>query len=96
MTDTTLIELSASAPRANHLGAFARRFVFARLATLRDGLLRIRESGEVHEFGSQGSGIDAIVTVLDRRSTPRSPSAARSARASRTCWGTGRRMISPR
>ena len=65
MTDTTLIELSRSAPRANPLGAFARRLVFARLATLRAGLLRIREGNEVHEFGSPHTGIDAMVTVLD-------------------------------
>lgn len=65
MTDTTLVELSRSAPRANLLGAFARRLVFARLATLRAGLLRIREGNEVHEFGSPRTGIDATVTVLD-------------------------------
>jgi cyclopropane-fatty-acyl-phospholipid synthase len=65
MTDTTLIELSRSAPRANPLGALARRLVFARFATLRAGLLRIREGNEVHEFGSPHSGIDAMVTVLD-------------------------------
>jgi len=65
MTDTTLIELTRSAPRANPLGAFARRLVFARLATLRAGLLRIREGNEVHEFGSPRTGIDAMVTVLD-------------------------------
>jgi len=65
MTDTTLIELSRSAPRANPLGAFARRLVFARLAALRTGRLRIREGSEVHEFGSPRTGIDAMVTVLD-------------------------------
>ena len=65
MTDTTLIELSRSAPRANPFGAFARRLVFARFATLRAGLLRIREGNEVHEFGSPRTGIDAMVTVLD-------------------------------
>jgi len=65
MTDTTLIELSRSAPRANPLGAFARRLVFARLAALRAGRLRIREGSEVHEFGSPRTGIDAMVTVLD-------------------------------
>lgn len=65
MTDTTLIELSRNAPRANPLGALARRLVFARLATLRAGLLRIREGHEVHEFGSPGTGSDAMVTVLD-------------------------------
>ena len=65
MTDATLIELSRSAPRANPLGAFARRLVFARLATMRAGLLRIREGNEVHEFGSPCTGIDAMVTVLD-------------------------------
>ena len=38
MTDTTLIELSRSAPRINPLGAIARQFVLARLATLRAGV----------------------------------------------------------
>jgi cyclopropane-fatty-acyl-phospholipid synthase len=65
MTDATLIELSRSAPRARSLGSPARRLVFARLATLRAGLLRIREGNEVHEFGSARTGIDATVTVLD-------------------------------
>jgi cyclopropane-fatty-acyl-phospholipid synthase len=65
MIDTTLIEMSPSAPRAYPLSAFARRIVFARLATLRAGLLRIREGNEVHEFGSPRTGIDAMVTVLD-------------------------------
>jgi cyclopropane-fatty-acyl-phospholipid synthase len=66
MTDTTLIKLSRSAPRSNPLGAFARQLVFARLATLRDGQLRIREGNEVHEFGNERSGIDATITVLDQ------------------------------
>ena len=65
MTDTTLIELSRAAPRANPLGAFARQLVFVRLATLRAGRLRIREGNEVYEFGSPQTVIDATVTVLD-------------------------------
>jgi len=65
MTDTTLIELSRGAPRANPLGALARRLVFARLATLRAGLLRIREGNAAYEFGVPRSGIEATVTVLD-------------------------------
>ena len=65
MADTTLIELSRSAPRVNPLGALARRLVFARVATLSAGLLRIREGHEVHEFGARSTGVDATITVLD-------------------------------
>jgi len=65
MTDTTLSELSRRAPRANPLGAVARRLVFARLATLRHGLLRVREGNEVFEFGAEGTGPHAALTVLD-------------------------------
>jgi cyclopropane-fatty-acyl-phospholipid synthase len=66
MTDTTLIKLSRSAPRSNPLGAFARQLVFARLATLREGQLRICEGSQVHEFGNRSSGFDATITVLDQ------------------------------
>ena len=65
MTDATLIELSRAAPRANPLGALARRLVFARLATLRHGLLHVREGNEVFEFGVGGSNPHAGLTVLD-------------------------------
>jgi cyclopropane-fatty-acyl-phospholipid synthase len=65
VADTTLIELSRSAPRVNPLGALARRLVFARVATLSAGLLRIREGHEVHEFGARSTGVDATITVLD-------------------------------
>ncbi len=92
MTDTTLIELPRRAPRANPLGAVARRLVLARLATLRVGLLRIREGNEVHEFGYPCTGIDPTVTVLDPAFYSEIASAARSAPGSRTCWGAGKRM----
>jgi cyclopropane-fatty-acyl-phospholipid synthase len=59
MTDTTLIQLSRSAPRANPLGAQAR------LATLRAGVLRIREGNTVHQFGARPGGGDVTITVLD-------------------------------
>jgi len=65
MTDTTLIELSRNAARANPLGTLARRLVFSRLATLRRGLLRIREGDELIEFGASRTGPQASVTVLD-------------------------------
>jgi cyclopropane-fatty-acyl-phospholipid synthase len=66
MTDTTLIKLSRSASRNNPLGALAKKLVFARLATLREGHLRIREGNQVHEFGNERSGIEATITVLDQ------------------------------
>lgn len=65
MSDTTLLELSGRAPRANPLGKLARRLVFTRLASLREGVLRIREGDEVFEFGAGHNGMDACVTVLD-------------------------------
>ena len=65
MTDSTLIELSRGAPRANLLGALARRLVLARLAQLTEGLLRVREGGEVIEFGAERTGVDATIDVLD-------------------------------
>ena len=65
MNDTTLIELSRPAPRASTLGAFARRAVLSRLATLREGLLRVREDGETREFGIADSGVQATLEVLD-------------------------------
>jgi cyclopropane-fatty-acyl-phospholipid synthase len=65
MTDTTLIELSRAAPRPTALGTLARRAVRARLATLREGLLRVREGGETREFGSADGGVQATLEVLD-------------------------------
>ncbi|MDQ2963638.1 MAG: cyclopropane-fatty-acyl-phospholipid synthase family protein [Pseudomonadota bacterium] len=65
MTDTTLIELSRTARRANPLGALARRLVLAGLATLRNGLLRVRDGDEVIEFGTGRSGPRTALTVLD-------------------------------
>ncbi len=64
MNDTTLIELSRGAPRANPLGTLARRMVLARLALIGDGLLCIREGGETLQFGASG-GLEASVTVHD-------------------------------
>lgn len=65
MTDTTLIELSRGVPRTSTLGTVARKLVFARLATLRRGLLRVREAEKVFEFGVARTGPDATLTVLD-------------------------------
>ena len=65
MIDTTLIELSRSGPRISALGKIARQLVLSRLATLREGSLRIREGDQVLDFGVQGSGIDATISVLD-------------------------------
>jgi cyclopropane-fatty-acyl-phospholipid synthase len=65
MSDTTLIELSRAMPRANPIGAIARRLILARLSSLREGVLRIREGDEVFEFGAGHNGTDASITVLD-------------------------------
>jgi len=65
MTDTTLIELARGAPRTNPLGALARRLVHARLATLREGQLHLREGGEVFRFGTAGTCPEATISVLD-------------------------------
>jgi cyclopropane-fatty-acyl-phospholipid synthase len=65
MIDTALFELSRTVPRANPLGALARRLALARLETLRDGRLRIREGDEQIEFGMQNSGSVVTVTVND-------------------------------
>jgi cyclopropane-fatty-acyl-phospholipid synthase len=65
MTDTTLPELSRVAPRANPLGALARRLVHARLATLRNGSLRLRDGNEVFEFGAGHGEPQTTLTVLD-------------------------------
>lgn len=65
MTDTALVELSRTAPRANPLGSLARRLALARLKVLRDGHLRIREGDEQLEFGSQSTGGGATITVND-------------------------------
>jgi len=65
MTDTTLIELSRGGPRPNMLGGVARRLVLSRLATLREGTLRIHENDEVIEFGAPGHSLDVNVFVRD-------------------------------
>jgi cyclopropane-fatty-acyl-phospholipid synthase len=65
VTDTTLIELSRPAARSKPLGGIARRAVFARLATLREGLLRLRDGRETFAFGAERTGPDATLDVLD-------------------------------
>ena len=65
MTDATLIELSRREQRSSPLGNLARRSVLARLATIRDGCLRVREGRETWTFGSAGTGPSATLTVLD-------------------------------
>jgi cyclopropane-fatty-acyl-phospholipid synthase len=65
MNDTALVDLSRTAPRANPLGALARRLVLTRLESLRDGCLRIREGGDRIEFGTPNSGSAAMITVND-------------------------------
>ena len=65
MNDTTLVELSNRAPRANPLGNIARRLLFSRLATMRNGRLSLREGDDVFEFGSERAGPHAALVVLD-------------------------------
>jgi cyclopropane-fatty-acyl-phospholipid synthase len=64
MNDTTLVELSQTAPRPNPLGVLARHLVLTRLAALSRGLLRLREGTSVHVFGD-GTGPEATITVRD-------------------------------
>ena len=65
MTDTTLVELSRNPRSRSSLGALARGAVLQRLATLRDGRVRLREGGEVFDLGPAGRAPDATITVLD-------------------------------
>lgn len=64
MNDTTLIDLSRGNPRPGTLGLLARQLVLARLASLGEGRLRIRDGRESHVFGN-GQGIEATITVHD-------------------------------
>jgi hypothetical protein len=89
MSDTTLIELSRREQRSSPLGALARRLVLRQLTGIRIGRLRVREGSETWTFGAPGTGPSATITVLDRRFTPTSLSAGRSAPESRTCSATG-------
>jgi len=63
VNDTTLIELAPSIPRANPLGAVARRLVLGRLEALRHGELRIIEGDAVHQFRGAASGHAASIEV---------------------------------
>ena len=72
MTDTALPKLTRRARLGNPLTALARRLVFARLETLCDGVLRLREGDRTFEFGGNLAakradriGLDAAITVLD-------------------------------
>lgn len=65
MTDTTLVEMTRSAPRQDLFGPVARRLVTARLAGLRQGQLRIREGNETRVIGTPHGGGNATLQVLD-------------------------------
>ena len=65
MTDTTLVEMTRSAPRQNLFGPVARRLVTARLAGLQQGQLRIREGNETRVIGTPHGGGNATLHVLD-------------------------------
>jgi cyclopropane-fatty-acyl-phospholipid synthase len=64
MTNATLIELSQTVPRANLLGAFARRLVFARFELLTQGRLCVQERGQATEFGG-GAGPKVTLFVAN-------------------------------
>jgi cyclopropane-fatty-acyl-phospholipid synthase len=65
LTDTTLVEMTRSAPRQNLFGQVARRLVTARLAGLQQGQLRIREGNETRVIGTPHGGGNATLHVLD-------------------------------
>jgi cyclopropane-fatty-acyl-phospholipid synthase len=65
LTDTTLVEMTRSAPRQNLFGPVARRLVTARLAGLQQGQLRIREGNETRVVGTPHGGGNATLHVLD-------------------------------
>ena len=65
MNDTTLIGPSPARPRANALGALARRIALAQLAQLQEGTLRLREGDSVLAIGAERTGVDAMLTVDD-------------------------------
>jgi len=64
LNDTTLIDRSRSSPRPGALGLLARQLVLARLASIGEGRLRVRDGRESHVFGN-GQGIEATITVHD-------------------------------
>jgi len=65
LTDTTLVEMTRSAPRQSLFGPVARRLVTARLAGLQQGQLRIREGNETRVIGTPHGSGNATLHVLD-------------------------------
>jgi len=65
VNDTTLVELAPSLPRPNPLGIAARRLVLGRLAGLEQGVLRIHEGNDVHEFRGAAPGAVGSIEVHD-------------------------------
>ena len=63
MTDTTLIDASAPASVTRLPGRLARKAVYARLAELSCGRLRLREGNNTTVFGTGGG--ECTITVLD-------------------------------
>jgi cyclopropane-fatty-acyl-phospholipid synthase len=63
VNDITLIELAPTIPRANPLGAAARKLVLGRLTSLEKGVLRVREGDALHEFRGAAAGIAASIEV---------------------------------
>jgi cyclopropane-fatty-acyl-phospholipid synthase len=65
MNDTTLLERPLPAARLPFLGDAARTLVLGRLARLRHGRVRLRESGTVRELGPADAPLAATITVVD-------------------------------
>ena len=68
MNDTTLVSGARGTARApSPFDSLARRLLFARLAQLERGVLRVRDGGETHVFGTgrTGTGVEAAIDVLD-------------------------------
>ena len=65
MNDTTLNETACAESRPGRLIQLARRIVLSRLASIRDGLLHIKDGAAPLHFGSPSSAPTAAITVLD-------------------------------
>jgi cyclopropane-fatty-acyl-phospholipid synthase len=66
MNDTTLVSGGRGAARARSpIDSLARRLLFARLAQLGRGVLRVRDGGRTYLFGAERTGVEATIDVLD-------------------------------
>jgi cyclopropane-fatty-acyl-phospholipid synthase len=66
MNDTTMVSHTRGIARGTSpIEAIARRLLFARLARLTRGALRVRDGGETYDFGAERTGVEAAIEVLD-------------------------------